>query len=539
MRFDEVNDDPFDLDLWVDITLLDRGAPQTFHSRSGDIEDSGTDLQVILEASVNGSGAWIALPPGVYQPTDGSYTTEWLLPYSIPAGIYDVRQTTTDAEGAGSAQLLRTALFEVRNNAPMVIGGFSDSDTVIRGAVLPIMLAGSDLESPPDRWRWEVEVLDSHDVWHASNATSYDGTWAFPFAPQPGDPLGGYLFRARVFDGDGAPSIWRDLDLAIAVVNVPPTLDSPSLDPSSVDRGETVTVKAHYSDPDGVVANGSVLAHLLVGDADYGGRFNLTLDGTGAVRGTVALDADIPAGRYEVALVPTDDDGDAGTPLVMGTVTLRNHDPTAVIAPLPRQVVAGTRLTLDGTGSTDADGYLVEFHWDLPDHQSADGASAIIEARKAGTYRLTLTVTDQDGASASATVVVEVTSPAPPERVTFIPGSSLLSGSSSLLPLLALMVLAPVVVLLVAMRKRRSRPAEVRTMTSAAPPQYAPLPPVGPPAAQQTAPPALAPPTPSVPSSPQPTVAPTPPAAPTPPLAQAPVDDGWVFADEGTPPPSP
>ena len=69
--------------------------------------------------------------------------------------------------------------------------------------------------------------------------------------------------------------------------------------------------------------------------------------------------------------------------------------------------------TLDAAGSRDPDGTLASYAWDFGDGGTGTGATAAHTYRAGGTYQVTLTVTDDDGAKASTTRSVTVTPPPP------------------------------------------------------------------------------------------------------------------------------
>jgi PKD repeat protein len=114
------------------------------------------------------------------------------------------------------------------------------------------------------------------------------------------------------------------------------------------------------------------------------------------------------AGSYDVTLTVTDDDGATGT--VTHTVTVTppaNQDPVAAFTASCVNLVC----SLDGSGSSDADGTIASYAWAFGDGAAGTGATAPHTYGAAGSYDVTLTVTDDDGATASATKVVTVTGP--------------------------------------------------------------------------------------------------------------------------------
>ena len=71
-------------------------------------------------------------------------------------------------------------------------------------------------------------------------------------------------------------------------------------------------------------------------------------------------------------------------------------------------------LSVDGRSSSDADGSVVSYAWSFGDGGSASGATASHDYATAGTYTVTLTVTDDDGATHAASKQLTVTAPPAP-----------------------------------------------------------------------------------------------------------------------------
>jgi len=72
-----------------------------------------------------------------------------------------------------------------------------------------------------------------------------------------------------------------------------------------------------------------------------------------------------------------------------------------------------TAITFDGSASSDSDGTITAYNWTFGDGATASGRTVSHSYRTAGTYTVTLTVTDDDGARASDTATAHVSNRAP------------------------------------------------------------------------------------------------------------------------------
>lgn len=111
------------------------------------------------------------------------------------------------------------------------------------------------------------------------------------------------------------------------------------------------------------------------------------------------------AGFYAVKLTVTDDQG--ATDTVTKTVTIEpppppNAAPTASIS----FDCAGLSCNFNGGGSSDSDGTIQAYGWDLGDGSSGSGKTAQHSYAQAGSYTAKLTVTDDDGATGTASKAV-------------------------------------------------------------------------------------------------------------------------------------
>jgi PKD repeat protein len=148
------------------------------------------------------------------------------------------------------------------------------------------------------------------------------------------------------------------------------------------------------SDPDGSIAT-------------YQWNFG---DGATAT-GMVPTHTYAAANNYTVTLTVTDNGGLTGTATTNATVTTGdggNQAPVAV-ANGPYMGVAGTPVSFSANGSHDNDGSIASYSWDFADGGTATGALPTHAYAAAGSYTITLTVTDNQGAMGSATAMVTVT----------------------------------------------------------------------------------------------------------------------------------
>jgi PKD repeat protein len=75
--------------------------------------------------------------------------------------------------------------------------------------------------------------------------------------------------------------------------------------------------------------------------------------------------------------------------------------------------MAGLTLSVDAAGSTDPDGTIVSYAWNWGDKATGAGKAASHSFAVAGTYQVSLTVTDDRGAQTATTTTVTATTPAP------------------------------------------------------------------------------------------------------------------------------
>lgn len=284
------------------------------------------------------------------------------------AGQYEVSLTVTDDRG-GKATVTRTV-----------------------AAMAPNALPVADLQATQSGLSVELDASGSHDP----DGTIVSYRWNFG----DGGTAEGST-AAHVFGRDGAYTVILDvvddrggrtsLEREIQVNNSAPT---------AVFEGSSVGLEAHFDGSGSSDADGTVRSHVW----DFG-------DGTAASGAVVDHRYSAP-GSYEVILTVTDDKGLTGSTRSTVDVTKVNQSPTAGFQISTTDLL----LEVDGSESSDPDGTITDYAWDFGDGFTASGRTSQHSYDAAGSYDVTLTVTDSDGATSTTTrtIAIEVTPPASP-----------------------------------------------------------------------------------------------------------------------------
>lgn len=128
--------------------------------------------------------------------------------------------------------------------------------------------------------------------------------------------------------------------------------------------------------------------------------------------GSVVYHSFSRAGSYRVTLTVTDNKG--ATNSTSKTVTVKeseNKPPIARFTYSPSKPKAGESVRFDGTGSYDPDGTIERYQWDFGDGSTDSGSVVYHSFSRAGSYRVTLTVTDNRGGKGSTSDTIIVITP--------------------------------------------------------------------------------------------------------------------------------
>ncbi len=199
-----------------------------------------------------------------------------------------------------------------------------------------------------------------------------------------------YTVSLTVTDNVGATNVVTHPVIA----TTPPANQAPTASFSVITDQLTANVNGSTSsDPDGTIVG-------------YAWDFH---DG-GTATGVTASHAYTTAGMKTVTLTVTDNQGasNSSTQPVQVTAPPPNTPPTASFGFTVNGLTANAEST-----STDVDGTIVSYAWTYGDGGTGNTSAVVHTFGAAGTYPVTLTVTDNGGASTSITQSVTVTTPPP------------------------------------------------------------------------------------------------------------------------------
>jgi PKD repeat protein len=179
-------------------------------------------------------------------------------------------------------------------------------------------------------------------------------------------------------------------------------------------RGLNQTPQVTFTASPNPVATGMQVNFDASGSSDSDGtivKYEWDLDGNGSYEtdtGTTAVAAKTyaAAGARTVGLRVTDDGGATAT--TTRTVTVENRPPLASFTATPNPVPTGATVNFSASGSSDPDGSIVKYEWDLDGNGSYETdtgttASTSKAYESAGDLTIGLRVTEDNGATATTT----------------------------------------------------------------------------------------------------------------------------------------
>ncbi len=289
------------------------------------------------------------------------------------------------------------------NTAPVANAGVIQNVSV--GTLVTLDGSGSrDTDNDPITYLWELKTKPTGSVAALTSTTSAK--------PQFTADLAGTYTISLIVDDGKTKSAASSVSVVASVTNSAPVAN-PGVN-QNVQVGSVITLDGTASTD----ANSDTLSYKWV-------LLGKPTASTAALSSTTSPNPKFTAdvmGIYTLTLVVNDGKLDSATAAVTIVASSTNSSPTAN-AGLAQSVVVGALVTLDGTGSTDANNDPITYKWSWgtkPTGSSAalsstTTAKPTFTADVAGTYVLTLIVNDgkQDSAIAATTVTASAANAAP------------------------------------------------------------------------------------------------------------------------------
>jgi len=319
-----------------------------------------------------------------------------------------VTLTVTDDEGGTDTDtMIVTLVFE----SPVADAGPAQGS--LKGTYTLDGSGSYDPDGTITNWTWEFD-------YDGSTVYLYGATPTFDFLLE-----GDYEIDLNVVDDDwrtASSTTWVNITFVEPVAHI-------SVLPSGTLKGQRTLDASLSTDADGTIVNYT---------------WEWTYNSTTYHRWSKTFTFDfLLEGTYTISLSVTDDDGlhdETGA-----VITISYVKPVAVISGGDRVVVMFNTISFDGTGSTDADGSIVNYTWNF----TYDGTNYTFYGDNFtfrfnsvdGFTNVTLTVTDDDGLTNSTSIMLEIKNP----------GTML---KDILLLLISLFIVIAVVILVIRYTKR-------------------------------------------------------------------------------------
>ncbi|MBU0596454.1 PKD domain-containing protein, partial [Candidatus Bipolaricaulota bacterium] len=228
--------------------------------------------------------------------------------------------------------------------------------------------------------------IASHS-WSFGDGSTDSGAIAWNQYALPGT----YVVTLTVTDNSGRTDTATQA-VQVGGLNLPPTAAFSYTPPNPAVNGWVQFNGAASHDPDG-----SIVSYMWsLGDGSTDSEL-------------IAWNQYALSGTYTITLTVTDDDGASGSTsqtIVIGGAT--NLPPTAAFSYTPPNPAVNGWVQFDGSASTDPDGSIASYSWNFGDGHNGTGPIGWNPFGGAGTYTITLTVIDDDGASDSVSQTIVV-----------------------------------------------------------------------------------------------------------------------------------
>jgi len=349
-------------------TVTINAAPVALFTESAETVDTGEEISFNASDSYDPDGIIVSY---FWDFGDGTTAIGVTANHTyVDDGVYTVTLTVTDDRGATDS----TSAIKTVGNRPPIASFTESAEIVYTGEVIHFDATQS----------YDPDGSIVSYFWNFRDGTTGTGVTVDHSYTDNGT----YTLTLTITDNDGATATASSTK---TVLNRPPVA-SFTESAESVYTSETISFDASAS----YDADGSIVSYLW----DFGDESSAT--------GIVVDHFYADDGTYTVTLTATDNDG--STASATATITVLNRPPAASFTENATIVLTGEIIHFDASTSYDQDGSIVNYFWDFGDGTTGTGVAVDHSYSDNGTYIVTHTVTDDDGATASANAAITVTS---------------------------------------------------------------------------------------------------------------------------------
>jgi PKD repeat protein len=337
------------------------------------------------------------------------------------SGTYEVTLKVTDNGGKSSFITKNVTVNPLVNQAPIILN-ITGNQTSFKPLVVKFTENSSDSDGFITQWNWNFgdrNTFSTTDPAFKNPTNTYQNP-------------GTYTVTLTVTD-DGLPdgTNKKTATSFIRFTVAPPPANQPpvalfTVDSNNVFAPATIIFTDASTDADGKIV--SWLWEFETGSSLFynAQTYQKTVSHTFTKSGT-----------YSVKLTVTDDGNLKNTYIL--DIFVKNNAPIAILTASPNPALSQTQVSFFGNTSYDIDGTIVKYAWDFGD-TTIISQGRTIESHtyaKPGTYKASLTVTDNLGDSSTANLFINVTNRSPISRITYTtlavkaPGSLTFNGDTS------------------------------------------------------------------------------------------------------------
>lgn len=338
------------------------------------------------------------------------------------AGTYQVVLTVTDNGGKTGSITIRVTVNPLVNQPP-VISNITGTQTSFK----PLIGTFSETSFDPDgfisKWDWN---FGDGQVFSTTNIALKNPTHTYA---NPGT----YTVILTVTD-DGLPDGTNKRTATSSIPNFvvsPPPANIPPVALFTVDTNNAIApLKVNFTDGS-TDADGKIVSWLWEFETGNTSFFNAQ------TYQKIVSYTFTKSGTYPVKLTVTDD-GNLTNSYILNIV-VKNNPPVPILSASPNPVLSLLLVSFFGNNSYDTDGSITKYAWDFGDGTTIQqGTTAETHTySKPGSYRASLTVTDNIGDSSTANLIITVTNRNPIAKITYTtltvkaPGSLTFNGDTS------------------------------------------------------------------------------------------------------------